>query len=273
MVRHVALVAVAEIGADVLGPLVGLRQQQPARPVGVDLGADLLDDRVRLGEVLVVRALALAQIGDRVEPEPVDAHVEPAPHHLHHGPQHARIVVIEVRLVRKEPMPVIGARFRIPGPVGFLGVGEDDTSAEIFMVGIAPDVPVPRIAAEPGASRALEPGMLVRGVIDHQLGDHPQASALGFCDEAAKILHRAEIGIDAAVVGDVVAVVTAGARIERQQPQCRHAELVQVIEPLGQAGKVADAVAVAVGEGFDVQLIDDCVLVPEVVAAWPRARR
>ena len=57
---------------------------------------------------------------------------------------------------------------------------------------------------------------------------------------------RAELRVDVAVVGNVVAVVAAGARIERQQPQRGDAEVVQIVEPLGQAGEIADAVAVAV---------------------------
>ena len=51
--RHVALVAVAEVLAHVLGPLVGLGEQQAVPVVRVERGADLLDDRVRLGQVLV----------------------------------------------------------------------------------------------------------------------------------------------------------------------------------------------------------------------------
>jgi len=51
-------------------------------------------------------------------------------------------------------------------------------------------------------------------VIDDQLGDHPQASALGVLHEAAKIPHGAEYRVDVAVIGDVVAVVAAGARVE-----------------------------------------------------------
>ena len=107
--------------------------------------------------------------------------------------------------------------------------------------------------------------MLVGGVIDDEFGDDAQAAPLGFGDEAAEILHRAEIGIDRAVVGDVVAVVAAGRGIERQQPQRGDAEILQIVELLGQAGEIADAVIVAVGEGLDVQLIDDGVLVPELV--------
>ena len=78
---------------------------------------------------------------------------------------------------------------------------------------------------------------------------------------------RAEVGIDAPIVGDVVAVVLAGTRIERQQPQRVDAEVLEIIELLGQAGEIADAVAVAVGERLDVKLVDDGVLVPQVVAA------
>ena len=85
-------------------------------------------------------------------------------------------------------------------------------------------------------------------------------------DEAPEILHGPEIGIDGAVVGDVVAVVAAGRRIERQQPQRGDAEVLQIVELFGQPGEIADAVIVAVGEGLDVQLIDDGVLVPELVA-------
>ena len=104
--------------------------------------------------------------------------------------------------------------------------------------------------------------MLVGGVVDHEFGDDPQAATLGLDDEAAKILHGPEIGIDVAVVGDVVAVVPAGRGIERQQPQDGDAELLEIAELFGQPGEIADAVIVAVGEGLDVKLIDDGVLVP-----------
>ena len=72
-----AFVALAEIGARVLRPLVGLGEQHAVGIVRVELGADLLQDLVGLGQVLVVGALALDEIGDGVEPQPVDAHVEP----------------------------------------------------------------------------------------------------------------------------------------------------------------------------------------------------
>ena len=75
--RHVALVAVAEIRQHVLRPLVGLGEQHAPGEMPVDLGADALQDGVGLGQVLVDRALALDQIGDRVEAQAVDAHLQP----------------------------------------------------------------------------------------------------------------------------------------------------------------------------------------------------
>ena len=103
-------------------------------------------------------------------------------------------------------------------------------------------------------------------MIDNEFGDDPQAAPLGFDDEAAEILHGPEIGIDGAVVGDVIAVVAAGRGIERQQPQRGDAEVLQIAELFGQPCEIADAVIVAVGKGFDVKLIDDGILVPELVA-------
>jgi hypothetical protein len=107
--------------------------------------------------------------------------------------------------------------------------------------------------------------MLVGRVIDDQLGDHAQAATPGVLHEAAEISRRPEGRIDVAVIGDVVAVVAAGARIERQQPERGDAEVAQVVETLGQTGEVADAIAIRILERLDVQLVYDGILEPEVV--------
>ena len=89
---------------------------------------------------------------------------------------------------------------------------------------------------------------------------------LASCMKRRKSLHRAEIGIDVAVVGDVIAVVATGRGVERQQPQGRDPELLEVVELFSQADEIPDAIVVAVGKGLDVKLIDDRVLEPELVA-------
>ena len=59
-------------------------------------------------------------------------------------------------------------------------------------------------------------------------------------NERADVLQRAVVRIDARVVGDVVAVVDHRRRIERQQPEARDAQVLQVVELLGQAAEVAE---------------------------------
>ena len=79
---HVALVPVLEVLHDVLGPLVGLREQDLVRVLLVDRLAQALEVLVGLREVLAVRAVTLNQVGDRDKAQAVDAHVEPVAHGL-----------------------------------------------------------------------------------------------------------------------------------------------------------------------------------------------
>src|SRR5260370_40707229 len=167
--------------------------------------------------------------------------------------------------MRKEPVPVIGLRDRIPSPVRFLGIAEDDAGAGITLIGLAPHIPVARVGGRSARACAPKPWMLVRGVIDHELDDDAQLPPPGLLHEAAKVLHGPEIGVDVAVVGDVVTVVAAGRGIERQQPKRGDAEILQVVELFRQSDEVADAVAVAVGKSLDMELVDDGVLEPQLV--------
>ena len=273
--RHVAFVAVAEIVLGVLRPLVGLGQQHAVRDSGLSSSARMrFSTVVRFRQVLVVGALALHQVGHGVEPQPVDPEIEPEAQDRQHLLQHARIVEIEIGLVRIEAVPVIGAGDRVPGPVGPLGIDEDDARAGVFLVVVRPDIEVALRRAGLRPPRALEPRMLVGGVVDHQLGDHPHAARMRRGDEALGVGQRAVVGMHAAIVGDVVAVVEARRGIERQQPDRVDAEIGDVVELGDQAGEIADAVVVGIEERLDVQLVDDRVLVPErIVGQRGRARR
>ena len=56
----------------------------------------------------------------------------------------------------------------------------------------------------------------------------------------------------AEIIGNVVPVVAQGGRVKWQKPDHIHAQLLQVIEFLQQAAKIANAIAIAVAEGFNV---------------------
>jgi hypothetical protein len=71
------------------GHMLASASSSGCRVARVDAGADLLDHVVRLAQVLVAGAVALDQVGDGVEPEAVDAHVQPEAHVFEHRLEHA----------------------------------------------------------------------------------------------------------------------------------------------------------------------------------------
>src|SRR6202000_2651757 len=119
---------------------------------------------------------------------------------------HVRIVEIEIGLVTEEAMPVVRLRYRIPGsevlllasllqspvvrlryrvpgPVGRLRVTEDDARAGVTVGRVAPDIVVTLWRPGWRAACCLEPRMLVRRVIDDELGDDAQAAAVSLLHE------------------------------------------------------------------------------------------
>ena len=185
---------------------------------------------VGFGHVLAAGAVALDQVGNGVEAEAVDAHVQPEAHGVEHFFHDARVVEVQVGLVGEEAVPVVLLRDLVPGPVGLLGVGEDDADAFVELVGIAPDVHVALGRALGGAARSLEPRMLVGGVVDDQLDHHLHAALVGGVEELLEVVDGAVGRVDVDVVGDVVAVVAQRRGEERQQPEAGDAEVLQVVQ-------------------------------------------
>ena len=249
-----------------------------AAAVAVGQGADPLqevgDGRVRLVVHLVLEVerpgpLAARRQGrivpeirvvhrevDGVEAEAVDAAVQPEARHLQQGVLHRRIVHVQLRLLGQEVVHVVLAAPRVPGPrrpaEHRLPVGRRRAVGP----GVGPDVPVGlRIAARLAA--LTKPGVLVGGVGEHQVGDHLQPQPVGLLHEGAEVGQRAEDRIDVAVVGHVVAEVAHGRGVEGAEPDGVHAQRGDVLEVVGHALEVADAVAVRVGEAARIDLIDD----------------
>jgi hypothetical protein len=92
-------------------------------------------------------------------------------------------------------------------------------------------------------------------VVGHQVDDHLEPQAVAVCDQRVGVGEGAEQRVDVLVVGHVVAVVVLRRGVERRDPERVDAEVAQVGQPRGDPGQVADAVAVAVGEAADVDLV------------------
>ena len=113
MERHVKFVALAEIGAEVGGPLVGFGQQHFAGIIFVELSAQFLEDGVGFGQIFAGCAFAFDQVRNRVQAEAVHAQFQPELHHLPHLFADGGIVVVEIGLVAEKAMPVVGLGNRV----------------------------------------------------------------------------------------------------------------------------------------------------------------
>ena len=105
--------------------------------------------------------------------------------------------------------------------------------------------------------------MLVRGMVQHELGDDPQPALLGLAHERFEIRQRAVNRVDGIIIRDVIPVILERRRIKREQPQRGDAEVLNVIKLLRQPAKISDAVRVAVEKRADGDFINNCAFVPE----------
>src|SRR5579883_82471 len=146
---------------------------------------------MRFGQVFTGSAFPLIQIRNGVQAQSIDAQLEPEIQYPLNFPVHKRVIVIQIRLMRIEPVPIVSMRQGVPGPVRRLEIAENDARVAVFLRAVAPDIKIPPWSARGRAARALEPGVLLRGVIDHELGYYSQISLMGRIEEIAEILKRA----------------------------------------------------------------------------------
>ena len=76
-------------------------------------------------------------------------------------------------------------------------------------------------------------------------------------DDPVEIGEGAEARIDPAIVGHIVAEILHRRGEEGRDPDAVDAQIGDVVEPLGDAGKIADPVTIGVAEGARVDLVDD----------------
>src|SRR5262249_1163685 len=143
-------------------------------PIGIsriECGAHFLDDRMCFWKIFAIRSIAFDEIGNGVEPQPVNAHVEPETHRIEYRTKHAWIVEIQIWLMAIEAMPEIGLAGRIPGPVGNFRVPEYDPRVAKQLIGVRPNIKITCCRASLCAPGTLKPGMLIRGMIDNEFDD------------------------------------------------------------------------------------------------------
>ena len=187
-----------------------------------------------------------------------------------------RVLPVPVRLlgVEQVQVPLAGGAVGVggPGPGRAAEAGHPVVRRQLAVLAaaVAEDVARPLGGAGRGGQRGLEPDVLVGGVVGHQVDDHLQAQLVGPLQQRVEVGQRPEDRVDVAVVGDVVAGVGLRGLVERRQPDGVDAELGQRAQPAGDAGQVADAVAVGVRERARIDLVDHRRAAPVVARVGGR---
>src|SRR5258707_7544399 len=102
-------------------------------------------------------------------------------------------------------------------------------------------------------------------MVQHHLDDDPNPPLVGIGQKLLEVIERPVIRVNRAIVGNVVAVVREGRGKKWHHPKGIDSQLLQIVDFLREPLEIADTISVAVEEGTDVDLINDCVLVPESV--------
>ncbi len=166
-----------------------------------------------------------------VAPEPVDPDIlHPPAHHVDHETAQTGLVVVEV------------------GDVGPIRVRRNDLPGGI--------------SCEP-FGMFLDELAVPRRMVRYQVDDELHAAPVGGGQEVLEIVHRSEFGIDPIIIPHGIGAaecslpVLLADRIDRHQPEDRHAEVLQFGESFLQSGKVSFG-----GERAEVDRIDRRVLHP-----------
>ena len=261
----------------------GLGDEDPMRIVAVGDRPPAAIDLVHLRTVQVVdlplsppadlggvvsggrRVVAELRVVDQpvrdIDPEARDAPVEPEPQDVAERASDLLVPPVEIGLLGEEVVEVVLTRRGVELP----RASPEDRSPVVRWgsVGprIRPHVPV-AVRGLPRGPRVHEPRVPVARVVGNEVEEDPDAPRTRLGHELVERVEIAEVRVDVSVVGDVVAPVEVRGGVDRRQPYAIDPEPSQVIEMLDDPPEVADAVAVRVREGPNVDLVQDPVAPP-----------
>ena len=208
--------------------------QQRVQPVAEWGSRHGLDHR-RQGLILEER------VGD-VDPEAVDAAVEPEAEDLLETLLYRFFVPVEVGLLGREEVEVVLAGLLVQRPRG-PAEGRRPLVRRAAVAAGAEHVALP-VGMQRVGDRVPEPLVLVRRVVRNDVDRHPDPELMRVCEQLVEIGERPELRVDVGVVGDVVAVVGLRRGVERRQPDRVDAEIPQVRQARADPRQVADTVPV-----------------------------
>ena len=201
-------------------------------------------------------------LGDEVDdvlPESVHAHIQPEAHDALDLFADFGVVHVQVRLFFGKNVKIVLFSLLVVLPGDPLKLAVPVVGRKLllaFKAGLAPDVIVAVGVVLASLAALYEPGMLVRGVIDHQIQQHFEPQLMRAVQHFFELLQRPVFGMYVLVIGDVIAVIRVGRRVDRAEPDAVHAKLFDIFQLVVDAVQVADPVAVSVAKAPDPDLIE-----------------
>jgi hypothetical protein len=166
-------------------------------------------------------------VGD-VEAETIHAARQPGVQNRQRRFARVRLHPVQLGLLAKELVMIILPPRRLVAPGRTAEHRKPVVRNCAVTLWIGPDIPIlpRRIAVAAGG----EPGVFVAGMRQDFVEDDLQAPRMGGIHQRREVLQRAVIGMHVVIVGDVVAPVAIGRRMDRRQPDRIHAQRRDIIE-------------------------------------------
>src|SRR5258708_1631822 len=177
---------------------------------------------------VIAELLILEQTRECVNAEAIDPSVQPEAQDIIHRLAHLLIAPIQIRLFHIEQVQVIlpGVFIELPGRlakpahpvIGGTAIGG----------WVSPDVPGAFLV---GAALPclLEPGMLIGGMIRHKIQNDLEVTLVGLLKQGVQVRQGAEERINIGVIGNVIAKIRHGRRVDEREPESVNAEPVQIV--------------------------------------------
>ena len=207
------------------------------------------------------KPLCLGDVGDDVLAEAVNAHVQPKAHDFLDLLTHLGVCHVEVGLLFGENVQVPFVEVLVILPRAPLKQAVPVVRRRIFALALAPVVVI--VIGVILALFALnKPRVLIGGVVHDKIHEYAQTALVRTVKHFLEDVEVAVIGVDAAVIGDIVAVIGVRRGVQRRKPNAVNIQRGDVVKLAVNAPQVADTVAVAVAEAPRPYLIDRHFFVP-----------
>ena len=203
-----------------------------------------------------------------VQTEAAGALICPPVHHIEQSLPDFGIVPVQVRLLDGILMQIVLLAILAPLP-GRAAEHRAHLIGRAVGGAVTPNVPIVLGIISAGLGFD-EPGMFIGSVVQNHIHQDLQPPGVGLPEQNLHIFQVTEERIDVLIIGNIVTIVILGRLKHRRQPDGIHAQALDVIQLLGNAPDIAQAVTVGVTETAGIDLINNGLLPPFCILCHKR---